>query len=173
MRDIPLSPELKMPNPGEGVEPNELQRITDTFDTKCLHCFLMGRDFMFQVNISQCHLAPPEKCVRAKEDQYVEWVISRMIGDQFKKDRQTLVLMPQGYKTMPTLDMWPSIEKGDFWLIDDQHSVEAAKQLQVRIDWVEKKNIRKSLKVWNALVVWSDNNTRLSDISRYFNKNNK
>lgn len=173
MTDEPLSPELQMPKPGEGVEPNELQRITDTFETKCLHCFFMGRDFKFEVNISQCHLAPPEKCVRAKEDMYVEWVIQRMVGDQFKKDKQTLVLMPQGYKTMPTPDMWPTIAKGDFWLIDGQHSVEAAKQLQVRTDIVDKNNIKESLKVWNALVVWSDDDTRLSDISRYFNKNNK
>ena len=133
----------------------------------------MGRDFKFQVNISQCHLAPPEKCVWAKEDAYVDWVITQMISDQFKHERQTIILMPQGHKKMPTPDMWPTKEKGDFWLFDGQHSVEAAKQLQVRTDWVDKNQLHKKLKVWNALVVWSDDETRLSEISRYFNKNNK
>ena len=42
MTDEPLSPELQMPKPGEGVEPNELQRITDTFKTKCLHASSWG-----------------------------------------------------------------------------------------------------------------------------------
>src|SRR6202022_2878356 len=63
MTTEPVSPELQMPKPGQEVDAGEIQKINDNFETKCLHCFFMGRDFKFEVNIAQCHLAPPEKCV--------------------------------------------------------------------------------------------------------------
>lgn len=173
MTDEALSPELKMPKPGEEPHTGELQRMVNAFNEKCGHCFFMGQDFKFDVDISQCHLAPPEKCVRAKEDAYVDWIITQIVGEQFKDDRQTIVVMPQGLKTMPTPDMWPEIQKGDFWLIDGQHSVEASKKIQNLPNWSDPKNQKEKLKKWKALVVWSDNETMLSDISRYFNKGNK
>jgi hypothetical protein len=173
MTDELVSPELRIPKPGQEVDASEIQKIVNTFTTKCLHCFFMGRDFKFDINITQCHLAPPEKCVRAKEDAYVDWIIAQIVSEQFKDDRQTIVVMPQGQKKMPTPEMWPTIEKGDFWLIDGQHSVEASKKIQRMTDWEDPNGQREKLKVWKALVVWSDNETRLSDISRYFNMGNK
>jgi len=164
MIDKPMFPELRMPKPGKEVATGEIQKINDNFETKCLHCFFMGRDFKFEVNISQCHLAPPEKCVRAKEDAYVEWIIAEMLAGQWKDDMQTLVVMPQGLKRMSTSEMWPTILKGDLWLIDGQHNVEAAKKIQLMIDGVSP-NQKKKYKMWNALVVWSDNETILNDIS--------
>jgi hypothetical protein len=112
-------------------------------------------------------------CVRAKEDAYVEWLLTKMLADQFKFDKLTLVLMPQGHKKMPTPDMWDTIAKGDFWLIDGQHNVEAAKKLQTKTNWNDPNRLKHKVKVWDALVVWSDDETRLSDISHYFNKTNK
>ena len=173
MTDEPVSPELRILRPGELADTAEAQRIVDTFTEKCSHCFFMGREFKFDVNIAQCHLAPPEKCVRAKEDEYVEQIIQAMTSEQYKDDRQTIVVMPQGLKTMPTAEMWPQIKDGDFWLIDGQHSVEAAKKIQLRTDWADPNNLKEKLKCWKALVVWSDNETILSDISRFFNMGNK
>ena len=173
MTDEPVSPELRMPKPGQEVDAGEIQKIVNNFTTKCSHCFFMGRDFKFDVNISQCHLAPPEKCVRAKEDAYVDWIIAQIVSEQFKDDRQTIVVMPQGLKRMPTPEMWPTIQKGDFWLIDGQHSVEASKKIQLMNEWDDPNHQKEKLKVWKALVVWSDDETRLSDISRYFNMGNK
>jgi hypothetical protein len=114
MTDELVPQELRMPKPGQEVDTGEIQRIIDNFTTKCSHCFFMGRDFKFDVNIAQCHLAPPEKCVRAKEDAYVDWMVAQIVGGQFKDDRQIIVVMPQGLKRMPTPDMWPAISKGDF-----------------------------------------------------------
>ena len=173
MTTEPVSPELRMPKPGQEVDAGEIQKINDNFETKCLHCFFMGRDFKFEVNIAQCHLAPPEKCVRAKEDAYVDWMVAQILGGQFKDDRQTIVVMPQGLKRMPTPEMWPAICKGDFWLIDGQHSVEASKKIQLMTEWDDPHNQKEKLKVWKALVVWSDNETVLTDISRFFNMGNK
>ena len=54
----------------------------------------MGRDFEFDVNISQCYLAPPKKCVRTKEDAYLDYIIAQIVSEQFKEDMQTIVVMP-------------------------------------------------------------------------------
>jgi hypothetical protein len=114
MTDKPISSELRMPKLGEEVDTKALAKINDKFEAKCLHCFFMGRDYKFEVNIAQCHLVPPDKCVRAREDAYVEWIITQMLAGSWKGDTQTIVVMPQGLKTMPTEDMWPKISKGDF-----------------------------------------------------------
>ena len=133
----------------------------------------MGRFFKFDVDISQCHDAPAEKCVRAKEEAYVNWIVTQIMSDTFKEDRQTIVVMPQGLQRMPTPDMWENIKKGDFWLIDGQHSVAAAKKIQTMVDWMDPTNQKERLKTWKALVVWSDDDTKLNDISRFFNMGNK
>lgn len=88
----------------------------------------MGRDFKFDININQCHLEPPEKCVRIKGDAYVDWIIAQTVSEQFKDDRQAIVVIPQGQKKMPTPEMWPKIERMDFWLIGSQLSVEHPKK---------------------------------------------
>jgi hypothetical protein len=80
MTDEPVSPELRMPNPGEQVDTVGLKRMEESFEAKCLHCFFMGRKYKFDVNIAQCHLTPPEKCVWAKEDAYVDWIITWMLA---------------------------------------------------------------------------------------------
>ena len=69
--------------------------------------------------------------------------------------------------------MWLKIQEGNFWLIDGQHSVDALKKIQNMNDWTDPNNQKEKLKWWKAVVVWSDDETRLSDISRYFNMGNK
>ena len=113
----------------------------------------MGKNFKFEVDISHCHLAPPEKCVRAKEDEYVKWIVRKIVSKQFKDGMQTIVVMPQSLNKMPTPDMWPQISKGDLWLIDGQHSVEAAKQIQTMVKWDDPNNQKEKLKKWKALVL--------------------
>ena len=65
------------------------------------------------------------------------------------------------------------IKKGDFWLIDGQHSVCAAKKIQGMVKWDDPNNQKEKLKTWKALVVWSEDDTKLVDISRFFNMGNK
>ena len=74
---------------------------------------------------------------------------------------------------MPTPEMWPTIQNGNFWLIDGQHNVEAAKKIQNMTNWQDPNNQKEKLKWWKALVVWSDEPMRLNDISRFFNMGNK
>jgi hypothetical protein len=51
--------------------------------------------------------------------------------------------------------------------------VEASKKIQLMTEWDDPNKQKEKLKVWKALVVWSDNETILSDISRFFNMGNK
>ena len=74
---------------------------------------------------------------------------------------------------MPTPDMWPSIRKNNFWLIDRWHNMETSKEIQLIIEWDDTNHQINQLKVSKALVVWSDDKIRVSDISRYFNMGNK
>ena len=162
-----------MPKPGHEVDAREIQRIVNNFMTKCSHCFFMSREFKFNVIISQCHLEPPKKCVRAKKEAYIDRIIAQIMSKQFNNDRQTIVVMPQGLKPMPTPYMWPEIQKGNFWFIDGEHNVEASKKIQNMNDWTDPNNQKYKLQWWKGLVVWSDDETKLSDISRYFNMKNK
>ena len=133
-----------MPKLGQEVDAREIQKINDNFRRICLHYFFIGRDFKFEVNIVLCQLAPLEKCVRAKEDAYVDWMVAQILGGQFKDDRQTIVVMPQGLKRMPTLNMWPAISKRDLWLIDGQYSVEASKKIELMTEWNDPHKKRRS-----------------------------
>ena len=83
-----------MPKPTQEVDAGEIQKIVNNFTTKCSHCFFMGMDFKFDVNMSPCHLAPPQKCVQAKEDAYVDWIIAQIVSEQFNDDKKTIVVMP-------------------------------------------------------------------------------
>lgn len=72
--------------------------------------------------------------------------------------------------------MCPTIQKGNFWLIDDLHNVEAYKKIQLMTEWDDPNHKKEKLKVWNTLVVWGrggGNDIRLNDISHYFNIGNK
>lgn len=73
---------------------------------------------------------------------------------------------------MPTPNMWPEKSKTNFWLIDDHHSVEASKKIQLITERDNPNNRKEKLKVWKTLVVRSDNETIFSDISHNFNIGN-
>jgi hypothetical protein len=47
--------------------------------------------------------------------------------------------------------------KKQFLLIDIQHNVEASKKIQLMTEWNNSNYQKEKLKVWKALVVWSDN----------------
>lgn len=67
----------------------------------------------------------------AKEDANIDWIITQIVNGQFKDDRKTVAVMPQGLNKMPTLHMWSQIEIGDFWLLDGQDNVEVSKKIQL------------------------------------------
>lgn len=86
-KDKHTSPQLHMPKPKQQIDALETHNIDNTLTTKCLHCFFLGRDFKFDININLCHLAPLEKYVRAKEDAFIDWTIAQIVSEQFKDGR--------------------------------------------------------------------------------------
>lgn len=53
----------------------------------------------------------------------VDWMITQIVRKQFKDDMQTIVVMVQRQKKMPSQDMWTKLEKKDLWLIDGHHNI--------------------------------------------------
>lgn len=104
MTNVNVSPELQMSKLGQEVDVAKIQKIVTTFMTKCVHRFFVGMDLKFAINISQRHLAPLEKCMWM-EDRYVDWIVGMIVGEQFKHDMQTIVVMPQELTKMHTLYM--------------------------------------------------------------------
>ena len=82
-----------MPKPRQEVDAWKIQKVVNNFTTKCSHCFFMGREFKFNANISQCHLASSEKCILAKEDAYVNCIIVQIVIEPIKDDMQTIMVM--------------------------------------------------------------------------------
>jgi hypothetical protein len=48
---------------------------------------------------------------------------------------------------MSSLDLWPTIQDNDFWLIDGQHSVETSKIIQFMTEWDDSSHQNEKLKV--------------------------
>lgn len=73
--------------------------------------------------------------------------------------------MPQRQRKMPTKEMWFRIENF-FWHIKTKLGVEKSEKIHVIKDWEDPKHQKEKLKVWKALVVWSDNKTKFSNNSQ-------
>lgn len=54
-----------------------------------------------------------------------------------------------------------------------QHSVEAAKKIQRIINWEDPNGQNDKLKIWKALTMRSNNETKMNDVFMYFNLGSK
>lgn len=87
-----------------------------------------------------------------------------------KWDKQTVCVMPKT-DTAPTKETWPEISKGDFWIIDGQHTLEAARLILQNP--LYEHELKGDLQYWKAFVVWSEDWNRLRKISKFLNSGNK
>ena len=113
-----------------GQAPNaELStKIFQEFDEKTKDCWPLGRFYIFVVDIYRCHGAPSTMNVRAEEKDGVKWQMNNIMNNP-KGDRQTICVTPKDPKLPVTRENWEEIKKGEFYIIDGQHSVAAAKIL--------------------------------------------
>lgn len=88
-----------------------------------------------------------------------------------KGDRQTICVTPKDLVLPVTKDNWEEIRKGEFYIIDGQYNVFAAKILLVTNAW--KNPLKQNLRCWKAFVVYSDNTNTLVYISGFMNQGNK
>ena len=86
-----------------------------------------------------------------------------------KSMRQMLCVMPVGFNEKPT--EWKDIEKGKFYIINSQHSVEASKWMMDDANKVDKEE-REHFRKWKCFVVWSNDPEKLRTISTFYNRTN-
>ena len=88
-----------------------------------------------------------------------------------KADRQTICVTPKDPIVEVTEENWPIIRQGEFYIVDGQHSVEAAKALLANNNW--KSPLKPTIRYWKALLVHSDDYNQLITISAFLNQTNK
>ena len=162
-----------MPTPlkkGENPDAVKVTRILREFNNYSKDCWPMGRHFTFNVDCFKCEPAPASWVVRSREHGGVKWQINNLMNN-VKWDRQTVCVMPKGFKTRPTERDWPLIQNGEFYIIDGQHSLEAS-QIILKDDNFQHE-LKGDLRYWKAFLVWSDDWDKLRKISTYLNSGNK
>ena len=162
-----------MPAPlqkGELPDGAKATRILRDFNTYSKDCWPMGRFFTFNVDCFKCEKSPNKWVVRSREYDGVKWQLNNLYNN-VKWDRQTVCVMPKGFKTRPTERDWPAILNGEFYIIDGQHSLEAAK-IVLKDDSFQHE-LKEDLRYWKSYLVWSEDWEKLRKISTYLNSGNK
>ena len=162
-----------MPTPlkkGENPDAVKATKILRDFNNYSKDCWPMGRHFTFNVDCFKCEPSPNKWVVRSREHGGVKWQINNLMNN-VKWDRQTVCVMPKGWKTRPTERDWPLIQNGEFYIIDGQHSLEAS-QIILKDDNFQHE-LKADLRYWKAFLVWSEDWDKLRKISTYLNSGNK
>lgn len=145
-------------------------KIFQEFNDRTKDCWPLGRFYTFEVDIFKCHGAPSIMNVRAEEKDGVTWQMNNIMNNP-KGDRQTICVTPKDPQLPVTKENWEEIRKGDFYVIDGQHSVAAAKILLKTDAW--KSPLKKDLRYWKSFIVYSENMNTLTYISGFMNQGNK
>ena len=103
----------------------EVSRVYKSFWTTCEDAYLFKLDDKKEIDISQLVEPPATFNIRSKENRIVKELVNWLLNMPDKSTRQTLCVMPVGFNEKPT--EWKDIEKGKFYIINGQHSVEASK----------------------------------------------
>lgn len=76
--------------------------------------------------------------------------------------RQTLCVMPK-IAMPPTKENWAKLSKGQFCIINGQHSVVASRRLESKADVLTK--IKTVVKKWKCYIVWSAKSKKMNKVS--------
>ncbi len=165
--ELAVAPLLK-----RGEKPN-LQRSTEIFkefDEKTKGCWPLGRYYTFDVDVYKCHPGTESMNTRVKEEEGVWWQMNNIMNNP-KFDRQTICVTPKDPVVDVTEENWPILREGEFYIVDGQHSVEAAKALLANDEW--KSPLKEAIRYWKAFVVYSTDSNQLIAISAFMNQGNK
>jgi hypothetical protein len=130
----------------------------------------MGRYFTFDVDVYKCHQGTESMNTRVQEESGVWWQMNNIMNNP-KADRQTICVTPKDPIVEVTEENWPILRKGEFYIVDGQHSVEAAKALLADDNW--KSPLKPTIRYWKALLVHSEDSNQLISISAFLNQTNK
>jgi hypothetical protein len=156
----------------KGERPNSdlSTKIQQEFDEKTKACWPMGRYFTFDVDVYKCHQGTESMNTRVQEESGVWWQMNNIMNNP-KADRQTICVTPKDPIVEVTEENWPILRKGEFYIVDGQHSVEAAKALLADDNW--KSPLKPTIRYWKALLVHSEDSNQLISISAFLNQTNK
>ena len=145
-------------------------KIFQEFDEKTKGCWPLGRYFTFDVDVYKCHKGTESMNTRAKEESGVWWQMNNIMNNP-KFDRQTICVTPKDHVVEVNEKNWPILRNGEFYIVDGQHSVMAAKALLEDDEW--KSPLKETIRYWKAFVVHSKDSNQLIAISAFMNQGNK
>lgn len=145
-------------------------KIFQEFDEKTQGCWPLGRYFTFDVDVYKCQPGTESMNTRAKEESGVYFQMNNIMNNP-KFDRQTICVMPKDPVVEVTEENWPILREGEFYIVDGQHSIAAARALLENDEW--KSPIKDTIRFWKAFVVYSTDSNQLIAISAFLNQGNK
>ena len=107
---------------------------------------------------------------RAKEESGVWWQMNNIMNNP-KFDRQTNYVTPKDPVVEVNKQNWPILKDGEFYIVDGQHSVMAAKTLLEDDEW--NSPLKETIRYWKAFIVYSKDSNQLIAISTFMNQGNK
>ena len=164
---LTVAPLLKK---GERPDAELSTKIFQEFDEKTKGCWPLGRYFTFDVDVFKCHKGNESMNTRAKEESGVWWQMNNIMNNP-KLDRQTICVTPKDPAVPVTEENWPILKEGEFFIVDGQHSVMAAKALLADHEW--KSPHKEAIRYWKAFLVHSTDMNQLIAISAFMNQGNK
>jgi hypothetical protein len=164
---LTLAPLLKK---GERPDSDLSTKIFQEFDERTKACWPMNRYFTFDVDVYKCHQGTESMNTRVQEESGVWWQMNNIMNNP-KTNRQTICVTPKDPIMEVTEENWPILRKGKFYIVDGQHSVEAAKTLLAYDNW--KSPLKPTIRYWKSLLVHSEDYNQLIAISVFLNQTNK
>ena len=140
------------------------------FDEKTKNCWPLGKYFTFDVDIYKCHKGAESMNTRTKEESGVWWQMNNIMNNP-KFDRQTIYMTPKDPMVEVIKKNWPTLKEGEFYIVDSQHSVMAAKTLLENDEW--KSHLKDAIRYRKAFVVYSKDSNHLIAISASKTHGNK
>jgi hypothetical protein len=170
--------ELNLPKPERDgtIDLERLEEYFKNYELKYGEYYPFGIQTKVSIDVRKVRRAPNSMKVRAYEEKGMK-VVKSQLQTTHNPHKQVLCICPiepdSGVdiplKRKPTT--WEEIQSMDFFAINGQHSVEAAKELIA--DPRFKRG--EAMKIWEAVVVWAPPGSDfvLQSISRYYNEANK
>jgi len=146
-------------------------KIQNKFWAKDQECFLLGMETV-NVHIDQCILAKDQYVIRTLQKDIVATVKNELIQLIDVKQRQKVCLTLVDNKNRLLFqkpEKWEDIMNGRFMIINGQHSITASKELQQGGCGEAR---QKELQTWDAFIVWTLDQNKLRNISKFYNYTN-
>ena len=147
----------------------EVSRVYKSFWTTYKDAYLFKLDDKKEIDISQLVEPLATFNIQSKENQIVKELVNWLLNIPDKSTRQMLCVMPLDFNEKPK--EWKDIEKGKFFIINGQHSIEASKWMMDDANKVDKEE-REHFWKWKCFVVWTKDPKKLQTISAFYNQTN-